>query len=83
MIRGVYLIRDTALGSFLIPMFFQSEGAARRAFSDEVNRAAEDNIMFQHPEHFQLYVAGSYDDESGVITCSAPTFVVDAQSVKE
>lgn len=83
MIRGVYLIRDTALGSFLIPMFFQSEGAARRAFADEVNRSAEDNIMFQHPEHFQLYYAGSYDDASGLITCDSPTFVVDALAVKE
>lgn len=81
MIRNVYLIRDTALNAFLIPMFFQSEGAARRAFSDEVNRVASDNIMNAHPEHFQLYFCGSYDDESGVITASPPQFLVDALSV--
>ena len=64
--------------SMLLTALDTEESRLRRAMN-----SCEDNIMFQHPEHFQLYVAGSYDDESGVITCSAPTFVVDAQSVKE
>lgn len=82
MIRGVYLIRDTALGAFLIPMFFQSEGVARRSFTDEVNRSAADNMMNKHPEHFQLYYSGTYDDENGVFDLlPAPQFLVDAQSV--
>ena len=83
MIREIYLIRDTALDAFLVPMFFQSEGAARRAFGDEVNREATDNMLYHHPEHFQLYRSGTYDDADGVFACTPPVFVVDAMSVKE
>ncbi|WNK14347.1 MAG: nonstructural protein [Microvirus sp.] len=82
MIRKIYLIRDTALDSYLVPMFFQSEGAARRAFTDEVNRAADDNIMYNHPEHFQLFCAGDYDDDIGLFHTMPPEFVVAAHSVR-
>lgn len=81
MILKIFLIRDTAVESFLVPMFFPSEGAARRAFGDEVNRVAPDNNLNKHPEHFQLYDAGIYDDATGIISSSVPVFVVDAQSV--
>lgn len=83
MIFKIYLMRDTAVEAFHVPMFFPSEGAARRAFGDEVNREAADNNLFKHPEHFQLYFAGEYDDQSGVLTPCAPVFVVDALSVRE
>lgn len=79
--RHIYLVRDTAVDSFMVPMFFQSEGAARRSFSDEVNRASPDNIMFQHPEHFQLFYAGVYDDDTGLFDPVPPVFIVAAMSV--
>jgi len=81
MIRQVYLIRDTALDAYLVPMFFQSRGAALRAFGDEVNRRAPDNQMFNHPEHFQLWLAGTYDDDAGVFATIPPEFVVGAQDL--
>lgn len=80
MIHQVFIIRDTAVGAFLVPVFFPSEGAARRAFTDEVNRSDVNNMMNKHPEHFQLYYSGAYDDESGLLSCHPPDFVVDAVS---
>ena len=79
--REIYLIRDTALDAFLVPMFFQSRGAAMRAFADEVNRVDPQNTMNAHPEHFQMYYAGIYEDTRGIFESVPPEFVVDAQSV--
>lgn len=78
MIRRIYLVRDTAVGAFSNPMLFTSEGAARRNFADEVNRESVENIMNRHPEHFQLYFAGDYDDESGLFKTYPPEFILDA-----
>lgn len=83
MMYRIYLIRDTAVDAFLVPMFFQSEGHARRAFADEVNRNAADNLLFNHPEHIQLYFCGTFDDSVGRVEWVPPVFVVDAVSVKE
>ena len=33
-------------------------------FSDEINRAAEDNMLYKHPADFELIALGSYDDET-------------------
>lgn len=66
--HGIYLIRDTALGAFLTPNFFQSEGAARRAFADAVNESSPNNMIHKHPEHFELYYAGDFDDETGMLS---------------
>lgn len=82
MVRGVYLVRDTAVGAFLVPLFFVAEGEARRAFADWTNKPSSESMIYQHPEHFQLYLAGEYDDVSGLFTLlPAPEFLVDAVSV--
>lgn len=81
MVHKLFVIRDTCVGAYLLPMAFPSEGSARRAFSDEVNRVDEKNMMNRHPEHFQLYSLGEFDDETGLYTSFAPEFLVDAVSV--
>lgn len=82
MIHGVFAVRDTCVGSFLLPMFFQNRAAAVRALGDAVNKPKEDNQFYQHPEHFQLCEIGSFDDETGIVSSLlAPEFVVDCQSL--
>lgn len=58
-------VRDDQIGAFMQPSFFQSEGQAVRMFSDEVNRAAEDNILYKHPEDFGLYCLGVFHSLDG------------------
>lgn len=78
----VYGVRDVCICSFLMPMFFVNNAAATRALGDAVNKAGEDNQFYQHPEHFQLYYLGEFDEESGVLApLPAPEFVVDCQSL--
>lgn len=80
--HGVFAVRDTCIGSFLMPMFFPNNAGAVRALGDAVNKPKEDNNFYQHPEHYQLYHIGNFDDEVGiVVSLPAPEFIVDCQSL--
>lgn len=68
----VFCVRDRASDVFGRPMFMVSTGAAVRSFSDEVNRADKDNSLYNHPEDFDLYELGSYDDFSGLFETGVP-----------
>lgn len=84
MIHKVFAVRDTCVGSFMLPMFFQNSAAAVRALGDAVNAPpSKDNLFGTHPEHFQLWYVGSFEDETGVLIPhpNAPEFVVDCQSL--
>lgn len=63
-------VKDTAAQTFgrLFPVAHGN--AAIRSFSDEVNRAStqqEQNDLFSHPDDFELYELGHYDDQLGAI----------------
>lgn len=60
---AVLAIRDRAANAFDRPMFFTSLGAAIRAFGDEINRKHDNNSMNKHPEDYDLYHLGEYNDE--------------------
>jgi hypothetical protein len=55
-------MKDRAADAFARPMFVPSIGVAIRSFSDEINRQAEDNQLYQHPDDFDLYDLGVFDD---------------------
>ena len=57
-----FAIRDNAVGAFMRPFVMQSVAQAVRSFGDEVNRQADDNNMFHHPEDFELWLVGVFDD---------------------
>lgn len=59
----MFCVRDIVGNRYGTPNFSVSEGMARRNFSDEINRAAEDNMLYKHPADFELIALGSYDDE--------------------
>ena len=63
-------VRDSAVGSFMRPFFVAAAGSAVRAFGDEVARSdgpAEGRPMNAHPEDYELFELGSFDDESGSV----------------
>lgn len=78
----VVSIYDQAVGAFGRPAFVRSEGEAVRSFTNEVNRAGEDNPMHGHPEHFALWFLGHYDDATGTFKCEALMELVKAVNVK-
>lgn len=59
-------VKDRAADAFGRPMFVPSIGVAIRSFSDELNRASDDNQLYNHPDDFDLYDFGIFDDNTGL-----------------
>jgi len=68
-------VRDRAADTFGRPFFVAAVAQAIRSFSDEVNRADKDNQLFNHPEDFDLYEVGSFDDDTGDLVAIKPRMV--------
>lgn len=81
----VFSLYDKAAAAFGIPMFMQNKGVAIRSFGDEVNRKDQTNNLHNHPEHFELYELGWYDDSSGTFTSEKqhPIAVANARELKQ
>ena len=65
MIQVIVAIKDRAADAFMRPWFVPTAAMAIRSFMDEVNRKAEDNQLFHHPDDFDLYELGIFDDSNG------------------
>jgi hypothetical protein len=64
MIYQVCAVRDRAVDAFMPPVFVAHIGQAMRNFGDAIN--GKDQTPFSsHPEDYDLYHLGSYDDSSG------------------
>jgi len=61
-------VKDRAADAYGRPMFVPSTGIAIRSFSDEINRQAEDNQMYNHSDDFDLYELGEFDDNTGLFS---------------
>jgi len=83
MISVIVSVRDTAAEAFGRPMYLQSLGVAIRSFTDEVNREDKDNQLFNHPDDFDLYELGVFDDSIGKYELrDNPTVIVRGKDVK-
>ena len=58
--KAIVCVKDGALGAFLPPFFVPSIGVAVRHFGDEVHN--KESPMFAHPEDYELYHLGQFDD---------------------
>jgi len=76
MIQKVYAIRDVKANHYATPFFMASNGLAIRAFSDLVSDPK--TTLNRHPDDFQLFVIGEYDDNSGELLPSMPEFLSNA-----
>lgn len=65
---SIFAVKDRQIGAFMTPFFLSSVGQAIRSFSDEVNRESADNIMYRHPQDFDLYELGVFESDSGEFT---------------
>lgn len=59
----VAAVRDSAADCFQRPVFVATPAVALRAFGDECLN--KDSPMSVHPEHYELFELGSYDDATG------------------
>ena len=77
----VVCVKDRAAEVFNRPFFVPHRNVAIRDFTDEVNRAAADNQLNKHPDDFDLYLLGDFNDNTGEFSISTPQVLVRAKAV--
>jgi len=76
-------IRDIKAETYAQPWFVVSEAVAVRSFTDLVNNQERGGTMFTHPEDYQLFAIGEYNDNTGeIVAINPPKHLVSANSVK-
>lgn len=65
MIYTIVSVHDRAADAYGRPIFVNSIGQAIRSFQDEINRPHENNEMNRHPDDFDLFELGTYDEHTG------------------
>ena len=63
---AVCAVKDRAVDAFNRPIYVPTIGVAIRSFTDEVNR--KDSELANHPEDYDLYELGTWDDQTAVYT---------------
>jgi hypothetical protein len=82
MLQYIVSVKDRAAEVFNRPFFVPHRNVAVRDFTDEINRASSDNPLNKHPDDFDLYLLGQFDDTVGsFIREGAPTVLVRGKDV--
>lgn len=87
MLMYVYSVRDSEAQLFGRPFYTTNAAIATRGFSSQVNQPEIDgqqNDLFLHPESFELYELGTFNDNTGVFELHPqPKPICTAVSVKK
>ena len=81
MLQFVVSVKDRAAEVFNRPFFVPHRNVAIRDFTDEVNRVAADNQLNKHPDDFDLYLLGQFDDSKGTFVSEEPVVLVRGKDV--
>jgi hypothetical protein len=76
-------VKDSAAQAFGRPIFVPSNAVAIRSFRDEVNRKDSTDDLSRHPDDFELYEVGVFDDATGIIEVTEPRLLARAKDLKE
>lgn len=79
--KFVCAVYDKGAECFGNPFVVPATGMAVRQFSDEVNREAADNPLYNHPLDFSLHQLGRYHEHNGELE-SDRVKLVDAVAVR-
>lgn len=66
----IVAIRDRAADAYSVPSFVVAVGGAIRSFGDEVNK--KDTPLGQHPDDYDLFELGEFDDSDGMFYANSP-----------
>ena len=66
----MYAIHDNQAEIFMRPMYFNTEGLAKRAFLNAL--VSEESEISRFPADYALYEIGEYDDENGIPAGKVP-----------
>lgn len=77
-----FAVKDLAVQAFGNPFLVRSSGEAMRSFQDEVNRDPKESPIAAHPEDYELYKIGEYNDTTGEIVGLEPELLARAKELK-
>lgn len=75
-------VLDLAAQQYGRPFFSVSDGSAVRGFVDEVNREDKQSLLFNHPDDFQLFKIGVFDDETGKVELQDAVMLLSGASAR-
>lgn len=64
----IVAIRDIKADLWFNPIYVNSLGGAVRSFGDECTKPRENNPLAEHPEDYELYELGEWDERKGEFT---------------
>lgn len=64
----VVSVYDRTAEAFGRPIYALNKNATIRDFIDECERNSPENLMYRHPDHFNLVLLGKWDDSNGKFT---------------
>lgn len=65
--RVVCVVQDRKSELFAAPMLFVNEADAVRNFADAVNREDAQSMLYLHPDDYDLFRIGTFDDQDGIL----------------
>lgn len=68
----VLAVKDLVADNFGIPQFVPAVATGTRAFQDAINSPQEGNMLYLHPDDFDLHLLGTYDATIGDFDTSGP-----------
>lgn len=81
MILKAFTIYDSKAKVFHLPFFKHTHGEAERDFTELVRD--EKSLIAKYPDDYDLYVAGEYNDQTGVFqSLDTPQHLIKAAALK-
>lgn len=80
----VMCARDIKVGVYARPFFVNTVAQAVRSFQDEARRDAADNQLNRHPEDFELFELGTWDEDTAVFDMlRSPKYIIRADMLTD
>ena len=77
---AVCAVKDRAVDAYNRPLYVPTVGVAIRSFNDECNK--KDSELHAHPEDYDLYELGQWDDQTAIyVALEQPRVIARAQDI--
>lgn len=74
--KVIVTVKDRALDTYNNPFTTSTTAQAVRTFADEINSDPNRSAVALHPDDYDLYIVGYYDEQSGQIQPTPTELVV-------
>lgn len=78
----IVAIKDRGIDAYVNMTVCRAEGQAIRQFIDIINDPSRKDLH-QHPDDFDLYALGVFDDNTGTITSHEPRKIADGKQLSQ